>query len=564
MDDPVDRVRAAYDTVPYESHAFPQTAPGRLAAIAYLFGLDAVDVSSARVLEIGCAAGGNLIPFAMWHPHARVVGIDLSQVQIDQGRRRVQALGLANLELLHGDVAVMDLATLGQFDFIICHGVYSWVPENVQEAILSAFDTMLSPEGVAYISYNVYPGWKAKEIVRDAMLLRGGERATPEEKLVYARGMIDFLEEVAPAGSVLAKALTDFRADRINTREYYLLHEYLAPFNTPCYFLDFGRRAGSNRLTYLADANVDTMFAANYGEKISVPLLKECGHSQVLMEQYLDFFTNRTFRQSLLVRGERAPQINFQLDRRRFGRLHFAAWLPPAGGVAPLDHSRQEFGEPEPKMFAVDPGVKAAVNALNSRWPWTMSRRELLDQVQAQLRAAHIEAAADLEANVDAILEYLIVRALVRFRLDPVSPGPAQAPLKLDEPTRRMAEVARAEGDPHIFNLWHEMETLSAADQHLLPLLDGTRDRDALVEELLSLAHADVIRFERDGEVLSSEAQRHAAVADYVDMMLKRLTALRLMGASDDQRLQTPSSGRHQRADGGPVLSGRRESNPRS
>ena len=506
MDDPVDRVRAAYDTVPYESHAFPQSAPGRLAAIAYLFGLDAVDVSTARVLEIGCASGGNLIPFAMWHPQATVVGIDLSSVQIEQGRRRVQALGLANLELLQGDLAAMDVTALGQFDFIICHGVYSWVPANVQEAILSAFDTMLSPDGVAYISYNVYPGWKAKEIVRDAMLLRGGERATPEEKLVYARGMIDFLEEVAPADSVLGKALTDFRADSMNTREYYLMHEYLEPFNTPCYFLDFGRRAEPYRLTYLADANVNTMFASNYGEKISVPLVKECGHSQVLMEQYLDFFTNRAFRQSLLVRGDRAPQISFQLDRRRFDRLHFAAWLPHASGEAPLDHSRQEFGEPEPKLFAVDPGVKAAVNALNSRWPWTMSRLELLDEVHARLRAAGIEAAADVDGEIDAFLEHLIVRGLARFRLDPVVPEPLSTPLQLDGPTRRMAEVALAEGDPQIFNAWHEMESLSAADRHLLPLLDGTRDRNALVEELLTLARGDVITFERDGEQLSSRA----------------------------------------------------------
>jgi methyltransferase-like protein len=551
VDDPVDRLRAAYDAVPYESHAFPQSAPGRLAAIAYLFGLDAADVSTARVLEIGCAAGGNLIPFAMWHPHARVVGIDLSAVQIEQGRRRVQALGLANLELLHGDLAAMELTALGQFDFIICHGVYSWVPSNVQDAILAAFNALLSPEGVAYISYNVYPGWKAKEILRDAMLLRGGERATPEEKLVYARGMIDFLEKVAPADSVVGKALTDFRADNTNTREYYVLHEYLEPFNTPCYFLDFGRRAEPYRLTYLADANVDTMFASNFGEQISEPLLNECGHSQVLVEQYLDFFTNRAFRQSLLVRGERAPQISFQPDRRRFGRLHFAAWLPPVGGEVRLDHSKQEFGEPEPKVFAADPGVKAALNALNSRWPWTISRLELLDDMRAQLRSAHVEASVDLETNVDALLEYLIVRGLARFRLDPLIPVPPSTPLRLDQPTRRMAEVALAESDPQIFNLWHEMESLSAADRNLLPLLDGTRDRTALVEELVSLARADVITFELNGEQLSGELQLHAAVVDYVDMMLVRLTKLRLMREDNEQRHEPPSTARHRRADNG-------------
>ena len=97
----------------------------------------------------------------------------------------------------------------------------------------SAFDTLLSPEGVAYISYNVYPGWKAKEIVRDAMLLRGGERATPEEKLIYARGMIDFLEQVAPSRQrVGPKALPISGPTTRNTRDYYVLHEYLETFNS--------------------------------------------------------------------------------------------------------------------------------------------------------------------------------------------------------------------------------------------------------------------------------------------------------------------------------------------
>src|ERR1700739_2942402 len=127
VDDAVSRLRADYDMTPYTSSSFPQSAPGQLAAIAYLFGLDTPEVATARVLEIGCAAGGNLIPFAAAHPQARVVGIDLSQVQIDHGRTRVRALGLDNLQLLVGDIARVNLAELGEFDFVIAHGVYSWV-----------------------------------------------------------------------------------------------------------------------------------------------------------------------------------------------------------------------------------------------------------------------------------------------------------------------------------------------------------------------------------------------------------------------------------------------------
>jgi SAM-dependent methyltransferase len=110
----VDDVRAAYDEAPYESYPHPQSAPGQLAAIAWMFGLDPLDVTGARVLEIGCAAAGNLIPFAAMHPLARTVGIDLSQVQIEQGRRRVRALGLDNVKLMHSDVAHLDLAAMGR------------------------------------------------------------------------------------------------------------------------------------------------------------------------------------------------------------------------------------------------------------------------------------------------------------------------------------------------------------------------------------------------------------------------------------------------------------------
>jgi len=122
-----------YDMTPSISNSFPQSAPGQLAAIAYLFGLAPPDVPSARLLEISCAAGGNLSSYAAAHPQARVVGIDLSQVQIDQGRARTRALGLDNVDLIAGDIARMDPVGLGQFDFVIAHGVHSWVPAECRK-----------------------------------------------------------------------------------------------------------------------------------------------------------------------------------------------------------------------------------------------------------------------------------------------------------------------------------------------------------------------------------------------------------------------------------------------
>jgi SAM-dependent methyltransferase len=269
FDDAIDQLRADYDTTPYTSNSFPQSAPGHLAAIAHLFGLEVPDVSTARVLEIGCAAGGNLIPFAAAHPAARVVGIDLSQVQVDHGRARAQALDIDNLELLASDIARIELDALGQFDFVIAHGVYSWVPPEVQEALLSALRRSLAPEGVAYMSYNVYPGWKAKEIVRDAMLLASGDSATPDEKVREARRMADFLVEVASADGVLASALATSRAHALGFGDSYLLHDELETFNAPCYFYEMLGRASAHGLTLLAEAHLETMIPGNFGPKVA-------------------------------------------------------------------------------------------------------------------------------------------------------------------------------------------------------------------------------------------------------------------------------------------------------
>jgi SAM-dependent methyltransferase len=531
-DDAVDRLRADYDSTPYTSDAFPQSAPGQLAAIAHVFGLTTAEVPTARVLEIGCAAGGNLIPFAATHPQARVVGIDLSQVQIDQGRTRVADLGLDNVELIAGDVARMDLATLGSFDFIIAHGVYSWVPENVQDAILSAFRLLLAPEGVAYVSYNVYPGWKAKETMRDAMLLASGASATPEQKVRDAREMVDFLEEVAPSGGVLARVVAEFKARDEGFGDSYLLHDELEAFNAPCYFYEMVGRAGAHGLTYLAEAHPEMMFPSNHGPKVAEHLLAKCHGSQVLVEQYLDFVANRTFRETLLVHAERAPQIHYQPDPSRYGRLHFAAWTPVVDGPTRMDHSRQEYEVADgATLFTNDPGLKATLEALNARWPWTLSRQELVDDVHARLVSAGFTPRANLPAEVDNLIGVLIVQGHARYRLDPVlpEPDPPHAPLRLDEPLRRMAELSRGYGDASIFNLWHEALILWPVDRHLLPLLDGTLDRDALVEAILAIDNADPIRIERDGQQVFGEEARHDALVEAVDTLPQRLAEMKLL-----------------------------------
>lgn len=512
--DAVDALRSDYDNTPYTSNSFSQSAPGRLAAIAHLFGLSPPEVSRARVLELGCAAGGNLIPFASAHPAARVVGVDLSQVQIDQGRSHVRELGLDNLELIAGDLAQLDLRALGEFDFVIAHGLYSWVPPEIRDALMATIRAVLAPDGVAYVSYNTYPGWKAKETLRDAMMLASGASATPQQKASDARDMVDFLAAAAPADSVLAAVVTVAREHALGFADSYLLHDELATFNTPCYFYEMVGHAGAHGLSYLAEAHVETMFPANFGPTVAEYLQAKCGGVQVLVEQYLDFALNRMFRESLLVHAAAAAQIRHQPDRSRIRGLHVAAWVPPAAEPTSIDNSRQEYVVADATLFTNDPGVKAAMDALSARWPWTLSQAELYDAVHARLVSAGLTPGDRLAEHLDDLMGVLIMQGAASFRLDAIMPEPGDPErLRLDPTVRRMAQITRApDGAARTFNGWHETHELTPVDALLVPLLDGTRDREALLEAL-------VVGLDEDPATLAAQ----------VDTLSQRLAEMKLV-----------------------------------
>ena len=192
------RIAARYDQAPYASHAYPQSQPARLAAIAQLYGLDAPAIETARVLEIGCASGGNIIPLAARYPEAHFTGVELSIVQAEQGAVRIARLGLGNAAIVRADVAAFAPGEKA-FDYILCHGVYSWAPQAVRDAILRVIGECLSPEGVAFVSYNVLPGWRPKQVLRDALMSRVSGIADVGAQVAFTRAFLARLRAYGPA-----------------------------------------------------------------------------------------------------------------------------------------------------------------------------------------------------------------------------------------------------------------------------------------------------------------------------------------------------------------------------
>src|SRR5579872_907571 len=158
-----------YDEVPYRTLPQKQTHPDRLGAIGKLFGMNPAPVRGCRVLEVGCGNASNLIPMAYALPESQFTGIDLAAEAMAAGQHTVAALKLSNCRLELADICNIG-AEYGEFDYIVAHGVYSWVPAHVRDRLLALCAERLAPQGIAYISYNAYPGRHMRQMLREMML----------------------------------------------------------------------------------------------------------------------------------------------------------------------------------------------------------------------------------------------------------------------------------------------------------------------------------------------------------------------------------------------------------
>src|SRR5207245_4031832 len=139
----------------------------------------------------------NLIPMAVALPHSRFLGVDLAASAIERGQILIRALNLTNIDLKQLDLMEID-DSLGEFDYIIAHGVYSWVPPQVREQILKICKSHLALNGVAFVSYNAYPGGHLRETIRDMMQFHTRGITNIKERLGRARELLQFLVEAQP------------------------------------------------------------------------------------------------------------------------------------------------------------------------------------------------------------------------------------------------------------------------------------------------------------------------------------------------------------------------------
>ena len=483
---------ASYDALPYDSLSLPETQPDFLAALATLHGFDAPDPACARILELGCAQGGNLIPLAWRWPASECVGVDLSRVQAAAGAAFVTALGIRNVRILHGDLAALP-DDLGVFDYIIAHGVFSWVPPSVQQALLDLCRRHLSPHGLAYVSFNVAAGWAQLLPLRTALIARTAIDLPAPARYAQALRVLNDLE-TEWTDPLLLKEIAFLKS----AAPSYLLHEYLEDFNAPLSFGEFARQLDAHGLRYLGEAGPRP---AVVELENSWGLTPEGMAGRWLdAEANLDAAYTLRFRRAVISRAD-APCAQPPQAGALCG-LKFYADLRSHDEIDLEDAIEQHFISPADIPYPVShPAMKAALIALSVAYPEALDYPSLRAAAQGVMREFGVAASIDDPAFQEALFTLVMAHGVmpsIGAGLHAVEPGErpcahALARLQARSPTWTISGVR------------HVALDLDAPARTLLGLLDGSRT----IDELTAIMLTTLARMEMERSLENVRALTH-------------------------------------------------------
>lgn len=337
------------DSYPAMSH--PPGHPSVISATALLGGLRLSPIDTMRILEIGCSTGHHILPIAAAFPDAEITAIDLDATAIAEATRLADLAQLSNITFVCADLTKWQTPQKS-FDFIIAHGVFSWVNDTAKSALLQLCQYALKPQGAAMISYNTQPGWALRQPLREMTLtLQQLDLAhgSADKALQWIEGALDSRED--PYAQYLLETVRDTRAKG----EQQLKFDDLAPVNDPCYFSQFFHWCDQAGLAYVGEAD-STLPQTSLLSAAAKAQLQGLAGSPLLLEQMTDFLTGRTFRCSVICRKE-ATRAAASIEE--LGGLCIETLVPiPTTGNATTDAFVHAITASEPSCLSLHDLVK--------------------------------------------------------------------------------------------------------------------------------------------------------------------------------------------------------------
>ena len=498
--DKPDLLQDEYNRYPYESFPFGQSHPVHLHTLGTLFGLDPKPVQHSKILELGCASGGNIVPLAYLYPDASFVGIDLSDKEIDEGNVHVKNLGLKNIKLIQQ--SIVDFREPNEkYDYIICHGVYSWVNSEVREHIFRICTESLAPNGIVYISYNTYPGWHMVETIRDLMLWHSKSIDDPSLKAKSSREVITFISNGLKNNPSPYAQFFKTEIELITKQnDSYFLHDHLSTFNDPVYFYQFMDKANQYNLAYLSDVHLPVMMPDNLPESLSSEIKKI--NNIVVAEQYIDFIRNRRFRCTLLC--HQSTVINRALKTDDIENFYIKINARPEK----VDLAESDLGKNHELSFINEVCKLKVINAI-SQWAMYLlylnkdhfiHYHTLVKLIQEK---THIDDIPLIKSTINNELNLL--RALLAGIIEISTYPPNYTTLIEEKPFS--CPFARYQIDSNqnfVTNRRHQVIHLGALEKLLLKHSDGNHDINDLIKIVLEEVQSDrLIIFDKNNQSIN-------------------------------------------------------------
>ncbi|MEM9365290.1 MAG: class I SAM-dependent methyltransferase [Planctomycetota bacterium] len=462
-----------YDQVPYPALVHPATDPSRIIAIGRLYGLAMADPDSARVLDVGCGIGANLHSMAAMLPDAQFVGLDLASTQIEIARDIATTAGLGNTRWISGNVMGPD-PELGDFDVMLLHGLVSWVPTEVRQACWRLCRNHLREGGMALVSYNTYPGWHSKQILRQALqvaekMLFEGRDTRPQEKLRAAMALVnEWLAEV-PRESVYGKTLRDELRRVQHSDVDYLLHEFFEPVNQPFLFHELHDEMHASGLRFVNESDwtsqrvIDSSQMEKSVMENTAGAWKQQDHAsnRVSLEQSVDFLLGRRFRSSLVCLRDTVP-----LDLPDWNRLH--------GMCLACIGLRQEVSSVGQARYQCEDGSLVSVSDTGAL--------SLLQRL-AEAAPQRVPVSTLLQDNASWTIELMRRLTILGVTCAYASQTPASNRVSLKPRTSALVRYQASRSDT-VSSALHRNVKLDRGTRWLLELCDGTRTLDDLADAM--------------------------------------------------------------------------------
>ncbi|WP_323738298.1 methyltransferase regulatory domain-containing protein [Candidatus Trichorickettsia mobilis] len=485
----VDNIGKSYDNVTYDSDTFPQSSLYHLMTLGVLFGMNPVKPGQARVLELGCGIGGNLIPHAINYSEAEFVGVDLSKTQIDEANKHVVKLGLKNIKFHHCSITDID-ESWGKFDYIIAHGLLSWVPEFVKNKIFEVYSKNLSENGIAYISYNALPGWNMIRSIREMMLYHTRKTNDLREKYIQAKSFLDFMLKNTDVDSPYSKIIKKEVEILANAPDYYFIHEHLEEYNKQYRFFEFIQKAKQNGLQYLSETDLAIMFPDNLPENVA-KILKQF-NDFIEIQQYMDFITNRRFRTTLLCHDN--IQLNRSININSIKQFNFQSYLATEKEITNNDivNPRTTINfinklDSDIKITTTHPIMKAVLYVLKENLRNPISFSKLVEEANIKLGGKSLD---------------VIEKALSDHIVGLVFQGHIQITLQADRPKRDLEKPklstlslyqVKNRTDLWVTNIFHEKVTINKVQKIMMSYMDGHNKKKDIIDLTTSYIKANRI-----------------------------------------------------------------------